>query len=73
MLQERLNAIPTDLSGHIQCSKDYWKWEEQATKILEAQGFLSIRWSTSDGDAFGPLMRRCSAQMHGTQYTAFYG
>lgn len=54
---------------------DYWNGEQNILKPqLEALGYTDIRFSTAEGDSFGPLIRVCRCiDPEGNPRKYFYG
>lgn len=55
--------------------KNYLDWENEIAKpAMIAAGFTDIRFVTTDGDSFGPLVRaaRCKDK-EGKSHSFFYG
>lgn len=63
--------------GYCSTSGDKWytDWEREIAKpAMKARGYTNIRFITTDGDSFGPLVRqaRCN-DPEGNPCTFFYG
>lgn len=63
-------------SGYCSTSgpKDYSDWEKEvAEPALVAAGYSINYWSTTDGDSFGPLVRRVSVTKDDEEQWLYYG
>ncbi len=74
-LQETLDDLPSKLFGAERCSREYWRWEEQASLEIRHRGFKDVSWWNEDSDGFGPLVRgvRATSVATGREELAYYG
>lgn len=71
--KDLFNILPKDFTGEDCCGKQYWKWEDKVTEYLKSQGYQIIRWETTDGDSFGPLVRVVTVRKDNITETYSYG
>lgn len=63
-----VDVIDAKLYADSRCfdSIRYAEWErEVATPALEALGYTVTGWETTDGDSFGPLVRKVTVEKDG--------
>lgn len=66
--------VPEEKFQHPDCfdSRNYRRWEREiAEPIIRTAGFEIVRWTTEDGDSFGPLVRSVTVRKEGVEATYF--